>query len=373
MNLDSDAATEILVCDGISGEVRAIDPGSASSTPKERLLESIPFPVEPHVSDLDGDGQEDLLIAGLGRLLNPGDDLVGSVWFMGRQPNGDAWRGKALMSRLPRVASVVGGDFNRDGRSDVAFAAYGWRKAGAVGMFFQEANGAFRLKQVSKAIGVSHLRVADFNKDGLVDLAGLVSQEHERVVIWWNEGGEVFREQTVFEAGTPSFGGSGLRNIDMDADGDDDLLVWNGDGLDGTGPKPYHGIAWLENTGQDTFVWHDLIRWPGVYGVVSADLDGDGDMDLVACSQCNKWDDPNRWSLMWLENVGGGSWKASGLGKTPTHLGVIDAGDFDGDGNVDLVTGGLHVMPPFDRTGRVTLWQRTVTPSAKDTDRLGTP
>jgi hypothetical protein len=34
----------------------------------------------------------------------------------------------------------------------------------------------------------------------------------------------------------------------------------------------------------------------------------------------------------------------------------VAAGDLDGDGRVDLVTGGMHVSRPYDRMSRVTLW-----------------
>ena len=37
---------------------------------------------------------------------------------------------------------------------------------------------------------------------------------------------------------------------------------------------------------------------------------------------------------------------------------VCDAGDIDGDGEVELVTGGLHMFPPFENMSRILLWDR---------------
>ena len=87
-----------------------------------------------------------------------------------------------------------------------------------------------------------------------------------------------------------------------------------------------------------------------------ADFDRDGDNDLMVVSGFNLWDKPESESAIWLENVGGMQFKKHGVASSPTHLITMDLGDFNNDGNMDMVTGGMHVYPPFDRMGRVTLW-----------------
>jgi hypothetical protein len=44
------------------------------------------------------------------------------------------------------------------------------------------------------------------------------------------------------------------------------------------------------------------------------------------------------------------------IASSPTHLLTLEIGDFNNDGFMDFVTGGMHAYPPFDRMGRVTLW-----------------
>jgi hypothetical protein len=36
----------------------------------------------------------------------------------------------------------------------------------------------------------------------------------------------------------------------------------------------------------------------------------------------------------------------------------VDAGDLDGDGRPEIVTGGMALYPPFERIQRLTVWRR---------------
>lgn len=44
------------------------------------------------------------------------------------------------------------------------------------------------------------------------------------------------------------------------------------------------------------------------------------------------------------------------IAKSPTHLLSLGVGDFNNDGLMDLVSGGMHTYPPFDRMSRVDIW-----------------
>ena len=96
-----------------------------------------------------------------------------------------------------------------------------------------------------------------------------------------------FTPTVIWKAPHANWGSSGLSLADLDADGDLDLLLANGDTFDDSLLKPYHGLAWLERTdaralAPDAFVLHRLADLPGPHGVVASDLDGDGDLDVVA-------------------------------------------------------------------------------------------
>ena len=46
------------------------------------------------------------------------------------------------------------------------------------------------------------------------------------------------------------------------------------------------------------------------------------------------------------------------LAHTPTHLLTTAIADMDGDGVPEIITGGFHAYPPYDRMSRVLLWKR---------------
>ena len=90
----------------------------------------------------------------------------------------------------------------------------------------------------------------------------------------------------------------------------------------------------------------------------AADLDADGDLDVLLVTSNNDWDNPRAASLLWLENDGMMRFSLRDIATAPTHLGTVAVGDLDGDGRPDAVTGGMHISRPYDRLGRVTLWTR---------------
>jgi hypothetical protein len=159
-----------------------------------------------------------------------------------------------------------------------------------------------------------------------------------------NRGQGNFEQSLLGRAPHPMYGFTGMSLADLDGDGDTDILMSNGDALDTQpDPKPYHGVQWLENRGKLQFQFHDIGRFYGAAVAAAGDLDGDGDLDVVAGSWLNFWDDPKRQSLVWFENDGDKGFTRRGILSRPTGIVALELEDVTGDDRIDVVAGVLRL------------------------------
>jgi len=131
------------------------------------------------------------------------------------------------------------------------------------------------------------------------------------------------------------------------------------------------GTAWYRNTGQprtESFERYDNGAI-SCHDNVAADINGDGKLDVIACSNDKKhivtvwYEIPDNPRDKWIEHT---------IGKG-IHGGVdpLGAGDLDGDGDTDIVRGDVW----FENTdGRGTTWTEhadLVPPGGNRSDRYG--
>ena len=281
----------------------------------------MPNPSHASLADLDKDGVRDLLIADIGFFM-PEDNTKGSVvWLRGRADG--SYEKRVLAEKLPRVTDVEAADFDGDGDLDLLVAAFGLYSQGGI-LLFENRTTDWKDPQFVPATldarnGALRTEVADIDGDGRPDFVALIAQQHEAVVAFLNRGAGRFEPKTLWTAPTPAWGSTGLQLVDLDRDGDLDVLLTNGATLDDATVRPYHGVRWLENTGGLAFRRHDLAALPGAHRAVAADLDGDGDLDLAAAAFLP---DPDRTrggltSLGWLEQTQPGRLRAARLAVRP--------------------------------------------------------
>jgi hypothetical protein len=354
---------DLLVCDAWAGRVLALRP--YEDPPAWRVLAEVRAPAHAEVVDLDGDGIRDILVADLGSFY-PSDDPVGSVVWLRGGADG-RFTPITLLEGVGRVADVQAADFRGTGRMDLVVGVFGWRNTGEVLFLENKTTDWSRPRFVPRVLdarhGTIHVPVADINNDGRPDFVALVSQEHETIVAFLNEGDGRFRKETIHAAPHPAWGSSGIQLADLNGDGALDVLYTNGDTL--APPyllKPYHGVGWLENRGTFPFTYHPLTPLYGAMRAVAADVDNDGDQDIVAVSYLPPEEFPQRAglrpdSVLLLEQTAPGRFARHVLeSKTCDHV-TCAAGAWDGDGRVHLAVGNFTLTPANRVTDSVVLWK----------------
>ncbi|BET67902.1 hypothetical protein ASA1KI_28200 [Opitutales bacterium ASA1] len=357
-DLDRDGMPDVLYSEGQKNTVRWLRQAPLG-TFTERIIGEVAGPVHVAVADVQGSGRLDVLVAGMGQ-ITPSNERIGSIVVL-ENIDDRRFRPRVILERIARVTDVRAADLSghSDGRLDLIVGHFGYAQ-GETRWMQNKGQWNFESRIVNTQSGCVHTPVADFDGDGRMDFAALISQEWEEVHVFLNQGGDRFRHSIVWGSTNEDYGSSGLDVADMNGDGRPDLIYTNGDGFDyaGYGVRSWHGVQWLENLGDGRFRFHRVADMPGAYSPCAADLNGDGHLDLLAVSGFADWDDPKSVSLMAFIADGSGGFAPVPLATRPTQLVTAAVGDLDGDGVPEIVTGGFYAYPPFDYMSAVTLWKR---------------
>lgn len=355
VDLDKDGLLDVVVCDAKNNTVSWIRQYPKGVYTETVLASNLIAPAHVQVCDFNGDGNMDIMVAVLGMLF-PNNDKIGSVVVLENDGNCH-FKKHVIAENIARVSDVRAGDLNGDGLPDLAVAQFGYDD-GETRWIENLGNWKFKSHILQSLSGVINVEICDLNQDGHQDIVSMVSQEWEEIYCFVNDGKGHFTPKLLWGSNNEDFGSSSLCMCDLNKDGKLDILFTNGDAFDYIPPRgrPWHGVQWLENKGNYKFEFHRICNFIGAYAVKPADVNKDGNIDLFAVSAFNLWDNLKAQSFIWMENLGHEKFKIHNIASAPTHLITLDAGDFNNDGNMDFVTGGMHAYPPFDRMGRVTLW-----------------
>ena len=288
-------------------------------------------------ADLDGDGDLDML---------SGSWEDGKIaWYENTDGAGTFGPQQVITTAAFRLWSVYAADLDGDGDLDVLSASRRLDSEWGGIAWYENTDGDGTFgpgKVISTGHGNGIAYVADLDGDG--DLDVLSPDKAEEAVdgenLVWHEnidGAGNFGPAQVID--TPMNGGfMSLHAADLDGDGDQDILAGSSQGY----PRETR-IVWYENIvvqGQRRFIPYHEFAWGGqsasvfVVSLDVADLDGDGDPDVLAGSN-SAVDD-----VSWYENTDGAGHfgREHVITTNVDHLMSVHAADLDGDGDLDVLS-----------------------------------
>ncbi len=300
------------------------------------------------------------LVTGIGSFL-PTDERLGSVQWLEAAPGGGLSL-RPVLEQLPRTTDALQADLNGDGRPDFVVCRFG-NNVGQLTWHAGTAQGLESARELFALPGALRSEVRDFNGDGRPDVATLVAQETESLLIFTNDGRGGFGKHVVFQR-PPHWGHSHFEVADFNGDGRPDFLVSNGDnGEFHSPPKRVHGVRIY--LAQPDFTWKETWFFPqnGAYHAAAADFDGDGDLDIASISYFVDYAQAPRESFVLLTNDGHGQFAAATFAESATGRWVaMDVGDFDADGDPDILLGAYLNGPTPVPQKLFDVWQKLEQP-----------
>jgi hypothetical protein len=276
------------------------------------------------IADVNGDSHPDILVANIGS-----SSL--SVFLGDGQGNFTPSRGSPFRAgEAPNDLAL--GDFNQDGKLDVAIANHGVQK---VSVLLGDGRGGFAHAPGSPFAVLSNphphgIAAADFNGDGKLDLAVDSWGEDKLLVLFGNGDGSFKTPGAKFSVGHAPY--QRLRTADFNEDGHPDLITsnWRGD-----------SISLMLGDGKGGFSLAGGKHLPvpsSPFGLAVGDFNGDQHADIAVVHYSGQSSDRSRNALTVL--YGDGTGKFTTAAGSPYAVGhyppTVTAGDINNDGIDDV-------------------------------------
>ena len=337
-DFNADGWTDVAVANRLSGDISVLlATGSGAFSPETRIPLG-PLPYDLEAADLNGDGTLDLAVAA--RTADSGSAQGRVVILLGAGDGSFSILSAFQMGNL--LSSVTREDFNGDSATDLAITdqVIGFERRGTVYILIGTGTGAFSRSTLTPGAQPVGVRVADFNGDGLKDLA--VANAGRPFVgeiflpagpsIFLGDGGGGFGPRIDINTVTTTV--ASLDSADLNGDGREDLVLAEHFGSCRTDIR-------LGN-GNGTFGAPLAMSLPGASclsydpSVALRDFSGDGSLDLAVSYFLNPVGSP---VVAVFASAGDGTFHSNPVlpARTGAPIGGRAIADVNSDGHEDLV------------------------------------
>lgn len=292
---------------------------------------------------LENNGERNGILTNIG-IMNPNDLKTGTADSFHIATNCSLSYLRQVLNNMPRPVQTSVVDFNNDGMKDYLVCGFG-NNVGALYWMKNKGNNLFEQNIIRALPGAVKAYIDDYNHDGLPDIMVLMAQAQEGIYLFINKGNGSFETKNILQF-PPVYGSSYFELDDFNNDGYKDILYTCGDNEDfSIQLKNFHGVYIFLNDGKGKYVQKYFFPIHGCYRAIARDFDNDGDLDIATISffpdvknqpqeafvylenKANKGNSGFQFEPYTINEVGEGNWL------------TMDAGDADGDGDVDIVLG----------------------------------
>ena len=355
-DLNGDGNLDLVVANYISNNVSILLGNGDGTFQAQQTFATGANPDSVAVGDFNSDGNLDVAVGELG-------SANGLTLMLGN--------GRGGLSKISsffggfQVGSVAVGDFNGDGRPDLAVVS---RLTGAVSILLGDGSGNFDTANIPVGSNPQSVAAGDFNGDGNVDLA-VANEGSNTVSILLGNGNGTFASPVNLPSGpnpeaiaVGDFNGDGILDLAVTHDGANlSVFLGNGNGTFSSPTNYYcdasqaicvgdfngfpdlavcgpgYGILLNDGTGAFTLDSNEPLISSSLTSVAAGDFTGDGNVDLAFTNSANN-------TVVILQGDGNGDFSnPTSFPVSPEASGVA-VGDFTGDGKLDLAVSDASVI-----------------------------
>ena len=263
------------------------------------------------IGDINDDGLMDIIIGGQDGPL---------VWY--RNPD---WESFNIANGGYNTVDGEAGDIDGDGDLDIVMGGLFWYEN--PGSHSATPGPVWEIHQIADH-PTHDVELADINNDGTMDVVTRNQSDFgtfkgNTIHLWTNMGSDKWTEKIL-----KCEHGEGLRVIDLDGDGDADVI--------GTG-------FWFDNSEADSWERHDIAEWHASANLAVADFNGDHRLDIVLTPSELK---EQYYKISWFEqpeDIYNNEWTEHNLvDSIECVIHGVGVGDFNDDESMDIVYSEMH-------------------------------